>query len=541
MKKISALMAAFLSVYGFAQNVTKTYTASTATIANPERGFYQHEETFASSYGALSQSTLTNYRTSNKQTLILRLWYLDSFVSSSISSSFLTAMQTDFTRMRTAGIKCIIRFAYSDDVSNGQMQDATKAQVLAHIAQLKPVLLANGDVIAAVQMGFIGTWGEGYYTDHFGNPPTATDFQNRKDVLTALQNALPDGTMVMVRTPALKKNMLGTTSALSLTQAFTNTTAARTGHHNDCFLASADDEGTYDNLTADYAYLQQETKYVPMGGESCAVNVPRSQCPTALQELAMFHWSYMNLDYHPQVIAGFQSGGCFSDIENKLGYRFQLTSATFPQTAAVGGIVPISLQVANVGFASPFNQRTAYLVFRNVSTSQEFKVAINSDPRFWSAGATTNVSDNITLPTEMPAGNYALFLSLPDKDAGLSTRPEYAIQFANTNMWEASTGYNNLNHTITVNAALGINDNEIKQNLVIYPVPTNDHLVMEMQNISDYQIAVYNALGQRVNVESKADSSDQVTLTTSNLSNGIYFVSVADGKNKVTKQIVVGH
>ena len=48
--------------------------------------------------------------------------------------------------------------------------DAPKNIVLNHIAQLKPLLQDNADVIACMQMGFIGTWGENYYSDYFGDP-----------------------------------------------------------------------------------------------------------------------------------------------------------------------------------------------------------------------------------------------------------------------------------------------------------------------------------------------------------------------------------
>ena len=540
MKKILTLLGVLLSYYGSAQTTTINYTASTAEIANPERGFYNHEGTSASSYDPLSQSSLTNSRINDKYTLIMRLFYLDSFISSPISSAYLANMQSDFAKMRAAGIKCIIRFAYSDDVDSGP-QDATKAQVLAHIAQLKPVLLANGDVIAAAQAGFIGTWGEWYYTTNFGQNPTATDYANRKEVLTALVNAMPPGKMVMIRTPKLKQTLFNTTAPLSLTQAYTNTTIARVGHHNDCFLASDDDEGTYQNITAEYSYLEQETKYTPMGGESCAVNAPRSKCPTALGELAKFHWSYMNLDYHPGVLTGFQNDGCFSEIENRLGYRFQMTTGTFPNAANIGGVMPVTLKIANVGWAAPYNQRTAYIVFRNSSTNAEFSVAIASDPRFWAASTTTTISENLTLPSTMPAGTYKLFLKLPDPDAGLSIRPEYSIQMANTSTWEASTGYNDLRHTINVGTALGVDDHGVMSNLVLYPVPANNELIMEFDNIADYNVTVFNTLGQRVGLSKNVESSNKVTLNTSGLSNGMYFVSVDNGSEKVTKQIIVSH
>jgi len=414
---------------------------------------------------------------------------------------------------------------------------------LAHIEQLKPILLANGDVIAVVQAGFIGTWGEWAFTSNFGYPPNATDYINRKDVLMALLNALPAGKMVQVRTPEFKREMFNNINPLSLTQAFTSAAIARVGHHNDCFLASDTDEGTYDDdeLVQDYAYLDQETKYVPMGGETCSVNAPRSLCPTAMQELAKFHWSYANVDYHPDVLGDWQEGSCFTEIEKKLGYRYEMVTGTFPNAASLNGVMPITLKIANVGFASLYNARTPYLVLRNASTGAEYSVAINSDPRFWSANTTTTINDNIVLPADMTAGSYKLFLKLPDPDAGLSTRPEYSVRMANNTTWEATTGYNDLKHTITVNSALGVGENELRNQLVIYPVPTNNELVMELDNIGDFKVAVYNTLGQRIGVPSRVESVGKMIVNTESLSNGIYFVSLENGTNKVTKQIIVAH
>ena len=56
----------------------------------------------------------------------------------------------------------------------------------------------------------------------------------------------------------------------------------------------------------------------------------------------------------------------------------------------------------------------------------------------------------IILPADMPRGNYSVLLNLSDPMPSLSGRPEYSIQLANTNAWEASTGFNNLNHTFSV-------------------------------------------------------------------------------------------
>ncbi|MEK7317033.1 MAG: DUF4832 domain-containing protein, partial [Candidatus Eisenbacteria bacterium] len=67
----------------------------------------------------------------------------------------------------------------------------------------------------------------------------------------------------------------------------------------------ATDVGTYGvwvTIAQDKAYLAEETKSVPMGGETCKITPPgdppppRAECPTALTELAQFHWSYLNVE-----------------------------------------------------------------------------------------------------------------------------------------------------------------------------------------------------------------------------------------------------
>lgn len=200
-------------------STTVNYSATTDLFANPERGFYHHTETHSNSYSPLNLATLQNYRQNENITLILRLFYLDDFVSSQISQSYLDAMQADFDTMRQAGIKAVVRFAYTNEVKGTEWPpdtpygDATKAQMLAHLAQLESLLQQNHDVIAVVQTGFIGIWGEWYYTDHFVADPenpgtvTAEDYVNRADVLSGLLSVLPTERMVQIRTPLNKQKI----------------------------------------------------------------------------------------------------------------------------------------------------------------------------------------------------------------------------------------------------------------------------------------------------------------------------------------------
>ncbi|ADB33472.1 hypothetical protein Kfla_4441 [Kribbella flavida DSM 17836] len=420
------------------------YVASNDNFANPERGFYHH--TGDCDKNDFSAATLQGYRSSQGISLVMCVFYLAEYKNSAIGQSALDQLQQQLTTVRAAGLKMILRFAYTTSTAG---DDAPLSRVHAHLDQLAPYLSSNNDVIAVMQAGFVGAWGEWYYTQNFGNAGviSATDWANRKAVVDKLLSVLPTDRMIQVRTPKLKRTMYST-SPVAAGQAYNGTTLSRVGHHNDCFLASPDDFGTYENTSVEYPYLQAETTYLAMGGETCASNPPRSDCPTAVSELGQFHWSYLNVDYEPTVLNAWSSGGCMADVTRRLGYRFTLQTGTFPATATRGGGLPVTINLRNDGFATPYNPRPAELVLRNTATGAIQRLALSTDPRRWTAGSTTTISQTLTVPTSLPTGTYTLLLNLPDPQ--LSNRPEYSVRFANQNTWEAATGMNSLLRTVTI-------------------------------------------------------------------------------------------
>ncbi|MFI5694481.1 DUF4832 domain-containing protein [Kribbella sp. NPDC051586] len=434
----------YTHVYSGSAGGAVTYTPSTDNFANPERGFYHH--TGDCDKADFSQSTLESYRTGQGISLVMCVFYLAEYKNGPIAQAALDQLQQQINTVRAAGLKMVLRFAYTTSTAG---DDTTKDRILAHLDQLAPYLNAGKDVIAVVQAGLIGAWGEWYYTQNFGNAGTvtSTDWANRKAVTDKLLSVVPSTRMIQLRTPKFKRTMYSTT-AVQPGAAYNGSALSRIGHHNDCFLASADDFGTYENPSVEYPYLQADTTYVPMGGETCGSNPPRSSCPTATGELAQFHWSFINTDYEPTVLNSWSSGGCLAGISKNLGYRFRLESGTYPATGSAGGSLPVSFTVHNDGYATPFNPRNLSLVLRNTSTGSTYKLAMSSDPRRWTAGTSTTVSQTLTLPTNLPAGSYTLLLNLPDPL--LSTRPEYSIHLANQGTWDAGTGMNSLLHTLTV-------------------------------------------------------------------------------------------
>ncbi|RZJ32984.1 MAG: DUF4832 domain-containing protein, partial [Flavobacterium sp.] len=241
---------------------------------------------------------------------------------------------------------------------------------------------------------------------------------------------------------------------------------------------------------------------------------------------------------------GFRTQSCFNDIENHLGYRFEMNSGIFPTTAAVGGTMPVTLKITNTGFASPFNPRKTYVVLRNTSSGVEYSVQMTTDPRFWTPNALTTITENLQLPATMAPGSYKLYLKLPDNDAALALRPEYSIRMANENTWDAVKGMNDLKHTITIGATSKMAIAAAaapKINIALYPVPTSESLTIEADGIRNMDISVSNSLGQSVTAEITSSDQSSASLNTAQLSDGVYFVSISGNGTRETRRFVVSH
>jgi hypothetical protein len=364
---------------------------------------------------------------------------LDAYRHRLLPNDFLDALTAGFARVRKAGIKVILRFAYN---SGDDQPDAPLDWVISHIAQLRPLLQANGDVIAVVHAGFIGQWGEWHGSHHELDVPW-----KRKAIVEALLTAMPGDRMLQLRTPMFKKEIFG--RPLTDDDAFSGTWIARVGHHDDCFLASDDDWGTYAKPIDEWkAYVAGEGRFTPVGGDTCRVNPPRTDCPAALAELERMHWSMLNAVHLRAVLDGWQRQGCMTEIRDRLGYRLALERASLPATVTAGGELPVWIRIRNHGFASAFNPRPVQLVVACGGKVQRTPVA--ADPRRWPAGDTAIIQARIRLPADLPPGRCTLALALPDAAPALAGRPEYAIRFANRGVWDQAHGWNVLTRDLRV-------------------------------------------------------------------------------------------
>ena len=430
------------------------FTETDELIANPERGLYV--QTYYESDSLENVCTLSSVETAREKaqtTLFLHSYYMKDYISSDISQEYLDRVDQNMNTLREGGAKAILRFSYKH--TNGvkaKPWDATSEWALRHIEQLEPYLKKHADVIYCVQAGFIGVWGEWYYTTNYPQDPYEDEgYATRWPVAERLMQAVPEDRQICFRQPQFKIRYLRThgmeVAPLSEAEAYQPTIKARWAGHNDCFVSGPEDVGTY-HSDEERAFWAKDTKYTLMGGETCK-ECQYSGGENAIKQMEKYHWSYLCNSYHPDIIGSWTRTGHYTIIKRRLGYRFVLDKAFMTQEPKAGEEFKADITLHNCGFAAPANKRDVELIFVSVADpAKKFIYPQTADPRFWMAGEKRIVNLACTLDANM-SGEYKVYLNLPDPYASLHNDPRYSIRLANENMWEEATGYNYLT-TITV-------------------------------------------------------------------------------------------
>jgi hypothetical protein len=433
---------------GAAQTIVTQYQEDLSIFPNPEQGFYEYTD--------LNKlpTDIGRLREQGRSLIWGRVNLVNYRDTETLPEALLQQIDQGFGIARDQGMKVIVRAAYGSRGPGGDYRSFTDppAQIIkGHLRQLEPVFAINADVIALFEAGFIGPWGEWHGTS------IAQDYELGRDMLLHILVNTPADRMVVVRYPYLKQRIFALYSSgyakVNAGNAYSQLPVARVGHHNDCFLSSKDDVGTYDRggstREQETAYLAAETLHTVYGGETCRLD-SLNNCERALEELALLHGSYLNNAYHPEVLGKWQAQGCFDEIKRRLGARLVLQQSCISKTVPVGGFLTVELSLENRGFASLYNARKVQIVLRQQELGTQLVHELGLDPRLWKPGLPIAAQAIVTMPDNIATGSYAVYLNLPDPYASLQDDPRYSFRCANTGVWDAQTGYNKLVDGVTV-------------------------------------------------------------------------------------------
>ncbi|MBR1837881.1 MAG: DUF4832 domain-containing protein, partial [Kiritimatiellae bacterium] len=191
-----------------------------------------------------------------------------------IDDATLDAWRETFAKARENGVLLTPRFAYDGDGVTG-CEPSDFDMVLRHIAQISGVLNAFPDVVAAIECGIVGPFGEMWgsiYDDKVYAPR----------LIRAWLDSLDPRIKVLVRSPKylfrlFKTEVLGNKDAALAPEQFLARRAElpdrdRLGLYNDGYLLTSSDTGTFpggsENFTRDQAReFFSDLRAVPYGGE----------------------------------------------------------------------------------------------------------------------------------------------------------------------------------------------------------------------------------------------------------------------------------
>ena len=438
-------------------------------------------------------------------TLAQTYCYLDRYPGQPVPQEKLDALQRAFDALRAHGLKAVLRFAYERDM--GLTAGPTCGEILAHLAQLTPIIRANADVVFVLQAGFVGAWGEWHSSAH----QVESDHAQLAAIVAAVLDALPADRCTQVRVPKYKRwvlepPVLGGFEEVTAATAHSATPAARLGFHNDGFLAGETDGGTWPEAplygrpgNPEFDSMTRESAFVPVDGELFWSD-QGGVCDglEAAAGLCLHHYSSFSLAHScsdregkPYAIDRWRqtpitpeqlrearlpaSDGYFGDdaqpveqtqyeyIRDHLGYRLELQRATYPARVPAGGAAPVRLELVNRGFSTLHNPRPVLVVLIGPEGRLAGSWATDADPRSWQpyepgdetrAPLTHTIQASVEVPADLAPGMYQLGLWLPDAAESLRLDPRYAIRVANRDVpwWTDAEGHYGLNilGTITV-------------------------------------------------------------------------------------------
>jgi hypothetical protein len=449
----------------------RTFSSHERDHPNPERGMTENHLAYSSFGSGHPRPLPTVGSTTPNCRIVRRVWVLHDFLDSAISSSFLNFIADDFERARNQGIKLIPHFCYwfNGPLYPGMVQnygqppgpnnppsqydslgardagktDTDKNRIKAHIDQIAPIVNANKDVVAWMQAGFLGAWGEGNKSAHGLDYDNSNPAPAVKEVLDHLFLKIDTDIMIGLRYPPAANAMYG--SALTVSEAYTGTNKAR--------LMLFDD---YLGETFPISYNQAQTLYTGQNGEGVpgGYNANNIAGGRGIDYLSAGHFSALQPIGSPFTTNSSRNGwadvGIYDDILRRLGYRFHLESARVPDVGTKGQFFVTTLRLRNQGFANPINRRRLEIVFRNRSTSAVTRIVALTDIRknFPNPGTVKDLTAAVTIPSNQASGNYDVLLNLPDPhflnptNNALKYSMRLMSDYQGADIFQSTTGFN---------------------------------------------------------------------------------------------------
>ena len=344
-------------------------------IKNPEQGFYRPLIV------TITPSSITYGKTNPEQIYHLRCdisqfsKVVNGEKDKELTDETLIKLEEFLSKIKLENKNAVIRFSYDKGYNGNKDYEPSMEMIEIHIKQLSSVLNKFYHTLTAIEAGMLGPWGEMHSSNISTEANKALVFkywlQNTKNI------------PILARTPKAIFYYFGKNlDEMEKHEIKEGDEGYNLGVFNDCYLSSDSDVGTYRyDRTREVNWLSRQNEHLPYGGETCKVD-KISDLDTAIPEMYKLGLSYLNIEYHNNVISKwknltydsslgkdsiFYGISGFDYIKAHMGYRLILRS--FNITYKKGDKFELIINIDNVGFGNLIKPKIIDLLFTDMSNN----------------------------------------------------------------------------------------------------------------------------------------------------------------------------
>lgn len=460
------------------------YTESTAMIKNPLMGYPSHGSIdFSDNMAVRNDSGFVWYYININRFSGGNHLYEDTYGTGKkrpvggedkpISEEALSRFSKTLYNLRMNGATCILRFVYDWNGTPG-CEPEDFEMILTHIKQLCGVVSEYPDVVYGFECGIIGVFGEMHSSIYCG-----AQYANR--IIDTYVENTPDSMTLMVRSPSYIVNYLGLThDELAEYVPKKGSVPYRLSYFNDGYMNSDSDLGTWYNRARDLKFLEKTSVRNSYGGEYGSAYssqfLPNNACipENAIPEMYRTHVNFIRgnvykinehnkafgydqytysskyeEDFFPDNSA-FYGENCHTFITAHLGYRLVLRDSKLSRTTKAGGTLRLKGTIENTGFANVLTYPTAQVLL--VKGGYIYKTDVDIEAFDIMSCTKYDYDMTFSLPSNMPLGDYKVFLRFSTSTESALTEVASGLSFANNgDIFDPNYGANHIGD-ITVTA-----------------------------------------------------------------------------------------
>ncbi len=372
-----------------------------------------------------------------------------------LDETFFNNIRQTLENCRKNGCVVAIRFRY-DDVGKLNPEPSSYDKIIEHIEQIRAdgLLEDYKDILAYVESGFVGSWGE-----HWGGKYCS--FEDKARLLDLLLDVVPKEIPVTVRTPLTFTTWAGIAEDdIDEYISEPGSDASRVCLYNDGYMGSDSDLGTYHNRERDLQWVSRQAVNSYYGGEFSGNLEFAQQYETYLPENSIPEMYYTHLSYINSNIYQLYKNYTFSeqyDVENvdnsayygetvfkfirdHIGYRFVIRDSDLSEEVQQGGILTLDADIENTGFANPHMTQKAEIILEKDGNYVKTEVDVNT--REWYSCTTSSPEFELKIPGGLETGKWNVYFKL---SVGNNTQEEMhvrSVKFANNGTWSSALGAN---------------------------------------------------------------------------------------------------